>query len=406
MTSRERIKEIVEYYEEEIRRAEIKKRKIMQAIKKTLDMEEITAIAGVRRAGKTYLMYWIAKTYEGTYLNFEDERLSDFKVEDFEKLFSVVLEKKNKILLLDEVQNVKTWEKFAARIQKRMKIFVSGSNSSFLSSEFSSILTGRTITLNVSPLSFQEYLDFKNIKNRNKEMLRAETEKYINIGGFPRIVLTENKKLIHEYFNRIIYRDIIPRFSIKKPNAIYRLAVYLLSNLGKKFSYRKLKAVCELKHETTIKDYVSYLEKAFLINVVKKYDHSLKKQEIMPKKVYAVDTAFSDIGKTHKMDRTRFLENLIYNELKKRYPYADISYEEKKKEVDFILAENFKPIAGINVAYEITDEKTFEREMAGLMELKKGIKKVLITLYTPKFEIPNGIKYLNAVDFLLGKNIY
>jgi len=404
MTTRERIKEICEELSHDIENSDVKHRGVTDEIEKTMDMEEVTAAAGVRRAGKTYVMYELIKKHGGVYINFEDERLIDFSLSDFEKLYSIALEAKSEFLYLDEVQNIRGWEKFAARAQKKMKLFVSGSNSSFLGSEFSSVLTGRTMTFHVYPLSFKEFLDFRDSTAKTKDELRAEFERYLELGGFPRIVLSGQKSLALEYFNRIIYRDIIPRFRIKKPDSIHRLAVYLLSNVGMKFSYRKVKEYCNLKHESTVKLYTSYLEQAFLLNTLNKFDPSLKHQEASPKKVYAVDTAFSEVAGPFTADKTRLFENVVFGELRRRMPDNGIFYAEKKGEVDFLVSKSANPLTAINVSYAINDSKTFERELRGLAEMKSGIKKVLITLYPPAFDIPKGITYIDASDFFLGKS--
>jgi predicted AAA+ superfamily ATPase len=403
MTTREKLREIIDERKTEISQSEIKHRNITERIEKSIDMEEISVTSGVRRAGKTFIMYELIKKHGGTYINFEDERLIDFKLSDFEKLYSIALEEKSEFLFLDEVQVIPGWEKFAARAQKRIKLFVTGSNSTFLSSEFSSVLTGRTMTFRVYPLSFSEFLFFRESSAKTKDELRAEAEHYLDLGGFPRIVLTENKNLIHEYFNRIIYRDVIPRFDVKKPDSMYRLAVFLLTHIGMRFSYRKLREYCNLKHESTVKLYTSYLEKAFLLNVLNKFDPSLKKQEVNPKKVYSVDPAFSEIAGAFSVDKSRIFENIVYDQLKRKLPEAGIFYEEKKSEVDFIMTKGSKPVIGINACYELNKEKTFEREISGLNELNKNMKKILVSLYLPKFDIPKNIEFVDGIDFLLGK---
>ncbi|MEM2948168.1 MAG: ATP-binding protein [Candidatus Anstonellales archaeon] len=405
MLGREELRETVLSYEELIRKENPIEREILPELEKSLKFEEVSVIAGVRRSGKTFVLYSLAKKYGGVYINFEDERLINFDYSDFEKLLSIINEKKEKILYLDEVQNVKGWEKFASRINRRVKVFVSGSNSKLLCSEFSTALTGRTITYIIRPLAFREFLLFRKIKTSDRDELRSQLEKYIDLGGFPRVVLTNQKRLAAEYFNRILYRDIIPRFSIKKPDSLHKLAVFLISNVGSRFSYRKLKDYCGLDHESTVKGYIFYLTQAFLLDVVNKYSPSLRIQEANPKKVYAVDTAFSTILPSSTVDRTRLFENIIYNELKS-YQRYNIFYEQKKREVDFLLADNMRPVAGINASYEINDKKTFARETEGLVSLKKGIKKFLITLYPPSFEIESGITYLSAIDFLLKKSLF
>jgi predicted AAA+ superfamily ATPase len=357
----------------------------------------------VRRAGKTYILYELVKKHGGTYINFEDERLADFTVADLDKLYSIALEEKSEFLFLDEVQNIRGWERFASRVQKKIKLFVSGSNSGFLSSEFSSSLTGRTMTFRVYPLSFREFLSFTDSMAKTKDELRTELEHYLDLGGFPRIVATAEKRLAQEYFDRIIYRDVIPRFRIKKPEAIHRLALYLLSNVGMRFSYRRLKEYCGLKHESTVKEYVNYLKQAFLLDSMNKFDPSLKNQEASPKKAYAVDTVFPSVVSSVRPDKTRLFENVVFNELIRLEEGRTVYYADKKGEIDFLVCSGTKPAIGMNVAYEINNQKTLEREVQPLNSLRTGIRRILLTLYPPPTDVPKGVEYADATDFFMGK---
>ncbi len=298
------LKRILEEQEDEIYSLKIKPRSITKKLDKSMQMKEITVLSGVRRSGKTYLMYHLARKFNGIYINFEDERLMRFDASDFDKLYNLV---GNRPLLLDEVQNVYGWEKFAHRIHNRTKVVVSGSNSKLLSSEFTTILTGRTITFDIYPLDYSEFLNFRELNPSIQTF-----EKYIDLGGFPRIVETGETNLIREYFNMIIYKDILPRFNIKYGEALKDLSIYLLSNIGKPFSYRSLTNIVGIKHEMTIKEYIKHLESTYLMYSIQKYHPSFKTREISPKKIYAVDPLFSRIGISDLSVRTRLLENIIY----------------------------------------------------------------------------------------------
>ncbi len=391
------LKRIIEEQQEEIKTAKVRERKIIREVEKSMELEEVTVLTGVRRAGKTYIMYYLAKKFGGVYVNFEDERLVGFDIGDFDKLYNLV---GKKTLFLDEVQNIKGWEKFVRRIHKKTKVVVSGSNSSLLNSEFTTALTGRTITFEVFPLDYEEFLSFKGLAPSINSF-----EKYIDLGGFPRVVQTEEKEFIREYFNMIIYKDVIPRFNIKYGEALKELAVYLVSNIGKPFSYRSLTRVVGIRHEMTIKEYIKHLESSYLISTLQKYHPSFRKRELFPKKVYSIDPSFSKIGSVDLSIRSRALENIIYLHLLRSFGRNNLYYFANKGEVDFLIAPNLNPKIAINVSYSIDNKKTLAREVRGLMELKPSIKKYLLTLYPLDFDLPREITPIPVIDFLINAHL-
>jgi len=366
MTSKDVLEDVIDEWKKLIQNEKVIHRDITDDVEKSLGMEEISVIKGVRRAGKTFILYELFKKQDGIYLNFEDERLYDFTLSDFEKIADIAREHQKKILYLDEVQEVPGWEKFAHRAHRSFKIFVTGSNSKLLSSEYASALVGRTKSFTILPLSYAEFLRFKNM-----ELSRNSFMKYLHTGGFPRIVLTGDFSLILEYFERIIYRDIISRARIKYPDALKTIALYLLSNVGKEFSYRSLKAISGIRHENTLKEYIGLLKDAFLIDVLSRYSSSLKAQASYSKKAYAVDTAFITLGKRKSEDTGRILENMVYLHLKRK---KDIYFLKNAKEVDFIVCMGLQPIKLVNVSYEAEKKETINREVDSLLYFGKMYK--------------------------------
>ncbi len=357
------IKEIIEEQNEEALKSKLVEREVEKDIGKWMKGEEVIVLTGVRRVGKTSIMFNLLKKYGGVYVNFEDERFFDFSLKDFEKLERIT--KGN--IYLDEIQNIKGWERFVRRIHKKRKVVVSGSNASLLESDFASSLTGRTITFRVYPLSYREFLNFKSLK-----VGRSSFIKYLELGGFPAVVLKEEKRLLKEYFSAILYRD------IKGLNErIERLAFYFLSNVGKPFSYRSLRDFLGVKHEETVRRYVKTLEKAFLINVIHKYDLSLKKRESYEKKVYAVDHGLASLFPRIK-DIGRLLENsLLINLLAKG---RDVYFYKNKGEVDFLVCEGLRVKAALNICYEVNDSN-LNREIKPLKEWEKKVPSKLLYLY-------------------------
>jgi predicted AAA+ superfamily ATPase len=393
MISKDVLEDIIEGWAEEITQEDVIHRDITDEIEKTLGYEEVTVIKGVRRAGKTFTLYELFQKHGGVYINFEDERLYDFSNEDFEKIMDIVNEKGVKILYLDEVQEVEGWEKFAHRSHRRIKILVTGSNSRLLSSEYSKSLVGRTKSYSIYPLSFSEFLRFRKMKSS-----RNSLSEYMKMGGFPRIVLTGDLTLAKEYFDRIIYRDILGREKIMYPEAMKTLALYLLSNIGKEFSYRSLKTICGVKHENTVKDYIGMLREAFLVHVINRFHPSLKIQESYGKKIYSIDPSFIQLGMRGSPDIGRTLENIVLLHLLR--DGHDIYFGKNKKEIDFIICDGLKPKKIMNVTYEVGTEDIKVREHTSLAYFQKeiGVEGEIVSMYP--FKVPKDIKFLLAHRFL------
>lgn len=393
MTSKDVIHDVVEYWAEEIGSETVHRRNLTPELAESIGREEVTIIQGVRRSGKTFLLYGLLREHGGTYINFEDERLIGLTVEDLDKLYDIAMEADSRILYLDEVQEVPGWERFAHRVHRRMKVFVTGSNSRLLGSDFSKGLVGRTKSFRCHPLLYNEFLEFTGRRNGRKAFLD-----YTRTGGFPRIVLTGDKGLAKEYLDRIIYRDIMGRADIRHPEALRTIAGFLLSNVGKEFSFRTLKEVSDLGHESTARDYVSHLESGFLLEVLNAYSGSLRRQATYGKKVYAVDPAFISLGKRWDEDEGRVLENVVYNHLAGR---GDLYYLKLNGETDFLVCEGLRPLRAVGVTYEASEEATMRREARSLTAAARahGVPAELVSVYPVK-GLPEGIENRLAHRYL------
>lgn len=393
MTSKDVIQDVVEYWAEEIRSETVHRRNLTPQLIESIEREEVTVVQGVRRSGKTFMLYGLFREHGGTYINFEDERLIGFTVEDMDKLYDIAMEADRRILYLDEVQEVPGWEKFAHRVHRRMKVFVTGSNSRLLASDFSKGLVGRTKSFQCHPLLYNEFLEFTGRRNGRKSFID-----YMGTGGFPRIVLTGDKGLAGEYLNRIIYRDIVGRNDIRHPEALRTIASFLLSNVGKEFSYRTLKDVSGLGHESTARDYVAHLESGFLLGVINAYSGSLKKQATYGKKAYAVDPAFISLGKRWDDDEGRVLENVVFNHL---VGQDDLFYLKVNGETDFLVCDGLRPLKAVGVTFEAPEEATVRREARALTAAMKAHKvpAELVSVYPVK-GLPEGIENRLAYRYL------
>ncbi len=359
------------------------KRSMLKEIKKSIRTPQIVVLTGLRRVGKSTLLLQIAKEYlkeDFFFVNFEDERLINFKSEDFsilhEALISIYGEKKN--FLIDEIQNVPNWERFVRRMHDNgYKFFITGSNASLLSQELGTRLTGRTTQIELYPFSFKEFLEFKNIKKPNlknlttveKGNLRKLCNDYLNSGGIPDSLKYPKLDIHNSLYNDILYRDISTRYKIKNIKKLKEFSYYIITNYSSLISFNKLKNLLKVGSVTTIVKYMYYLENSWLCFTINKYAYSLKEQEIAPKKVYSIDTGLSKtIGFSFSKNKGKLIENLVFLELKKRY--KDIYYYKTKKgrEIDFYIP---KTNSFLQVTESLSDLKTKEREIRSILEAKE-----------------------------------
>jgi len=362
-------------------------------------------ITGVRRSGKSTLLYIIKnklklKEKEYLYINFNDERLIDFSIEDFQKIIDFLDEQgysEKCCLFLDEIQETSGWEKWVDRIKQKHPILITGSNSKLLSKEISTVLTGRSISASLFPFSFKEFLKAKKVKAENWKLdlklqsrLRKEFSDFVLSGGIPKSIVENDKRILQENYENILYRDIIKRFNRNLEKPIKEVSVYLLSNVSKEASIRSLSKTIQLKNLSTVKSILETFEKAFLFFFVNKFDFSVKKQIQNPRKVYCVDTGFvTQLGFSFSEDKGRILENIVFLELKRNK--EDIYYFSEKRECDFLLRKKIKIYKAIQVCYELNEENK-EREINGLAEAmdKFKLKQGLILTYNQEEEIKIG----------------
>lgn len=342
--------------------------------------DEIVVISGIRRCGKSTLLQEIRnKNKEQDYfLNFDDERLIHFVLEDFQQLFETFIELFGiqSTFYFDEIQNIQGWERFVRRLYDQgNKIYITGSNASMLSRELGTHLTGRYYQIELFPFSFKEYLTLKNItytKNeffttKGKAELKAFFNKYFLEGGFPAFLQNENRLYLKSLYESILYRDVMVRNNLTNEREILELVYYFASNTSKRITFNKLKSIINVQNATTVKKYIDYIQNTYLIFLINKYDHSLKKQLQNPKKVYFIDNALSsELGFRTSEDNGRLLENLVFIELKRRS--LDVYYHANKQECDFIIKRKNRIIQAIQVSWSVYDENTKNREIKGLKE--------------------------------------
>jgi len=334
----------------------------------------ITVISGIRRSGKSTLMYQLTKYFnEFYYVNFDDERFFDFDVSDFSTLLLVLNQfTDSKTIFVDEIQNIPSWERFIRRIyDEGYKIFITGSNSKLLSSELSTHLTGRYIKVELFPFSFTEYLtfhkiDFLKLDSVIKAQILKYFDKYIEEGGFPEYSTYADIQQLQNIYEDIIYKDLIARFGIKNTKALKQLAHYYFTNFTNEVSYNSLKSILGIKSINTIRDYVEYLQQAYLLFECYKFDYSLKKQITYSKKAYVIDNGLRNkISFRFNTDVGKLLENVVYLHLRKLHEKVWFYKTTNNYEVDFIVEDGASIL--YQVSYNIDDKKTLNRETRSLL---------------------------------------
>jgi len=392
-----------------------------------LKIREIIVLKGIRRSGKSTIIYQIINYLINQkkinpknifYFNF-DQPLKSNELEVMDDLLNNYLEinnPKGKIyVFLDEIQNVELWERWIKKEydlkEKSIKFIITGSNNSLLSNKISTALTGRIISINIYPLSFLEYLLFKNYKYKDLDIdenkIKFHFNKFLKKGGFPEVVLEKddyiNKKRLLEYFENIILRDIITIKDVNETKKLKELAHYLITNISSQITYSKLGKVFGL-NKATVKEYVSYIDQSFLIFEVNFYSYSLKKSVSIqkPKKIYCIDNGLREaVSFKFWDDNSKLIENLVFVDLLRRG--LDVYYWFSKNEIDFVVSKNNRLIL-INVCYS---NEIPEREIKGFKEFEKEYKnidqKIIITKNLEKEE--DGVYYIPIYKWILKDNL-
>lgn len=363
-----------------------------------LSVSHAVIVSGIRRCGKsTLLLQLTQKIKKVHYFNFDDSRIQGFDASDFNRLDAVLLEMKPETdyYFFDEIQLVDKWEVFVRTLlDRRKKVYITGSNSSMFSRELGTRLTGRNLQYELFPFTFAEYLKFKKEKAKI-----ASFEQYFKEGGIPEFLMFPDIKILQGLVSDILFRDILVRHNIRNYEGLQSLTNYLLSNVGKEFSYTKLKAAFGISSVNTIISFIQYLEDCYLLFTIPKFDYSLKKQTVNPKKIYAIDTgiirsntlSFSD-------DLGRILENVVFiHLLRKNYK---VFYFRMKNECDFVASEKGKITKVIQVCYSLNDDN-LQREINGVTEAMEyfGHKKGLILTYNTedKYQIDKKEVFVKPV---------
>ncbi|MCR5045631.1 MAG: ATP-binding protein [Treponema sp.] len=410
-------KEVIETVIKEQREEFIHKLKIERCEREEeglvdLDSPLAQVVIGIRRSGKSTLCFNVIKKsgLKFAYLNFDDERFFGITAQDLNQILECLYKVYGDFnhLFIDEIQNVDEWYLFVNRLlRNEMRVLLTGSNAKLLSGELATHLTGRHLATELFPFSFKEYCDYKKLSTahgttKEKGLLQAVFESYLNEGGFPELIdLKRKQAYINALVGNILTKDVEKRYSIKYKAAFENIANHLLNNSPSKINYSGLQNEFGLKSDHTAENYVNFCKNAYLVLGLHKFSPK-SKIRIRDEKAYAVDVALMN-NRANAFAGENLgwrLETLVYIELLRRYKPQECDvyyYEETAGEADFVVCRGKTVMQIVQVSYDISNPKTLKREIKGLLlaSEKTGCKNLLLitnseekTLKEDGLEIP------------------
>lgn len=388
---------------------------------------KIVVISGIRRSGKTTLARQTVKTMldkgldakNTLIINFEEPAFAEtlnlnLLTKVYESYRNILEPDRTPVIVLDEIQEIPKWEKFVRSLQEKneAKLIVTGSSSALLSGEFATVLTGRTVEINMHPLSFSEYLAFFDMefktkadlilkKNQVLKMLRQ----YMEFGGFPEIALETDdilkSEITRKIYDDILFKDIVKRWSIKNIDKLETVSRYYTSNISSPITFNRISKFLNIPVKT-VEIYSKYIEKSDLIFFVKRFSFSVKEQENSPRKVYSIDTGIvNSTGFRFRENHGHLMENIVAVHLKiKKFlenPLMDFYYykDYSQNEVDFVVKDGLKVSQLIQVCYDIENPETKERELKALIKASRELKCDDLVIITWDYEANEVFKSKN-----------
>jgi len=358
-----------------------------------LDSRFVISVIGPRRAGKTYYLFQLSREMSNfIHLNFEDSRLYGVKYTDLRDIIRTFIEiygKEPVNILLDEIQAVKNWEIIVRELHdlKRYRMFLTGSSSKLLSKEIATQLRGRTLSYLLLPFSFREYLGAKGLKTEKymsrdtSARIKHYLQEYMEFGGFPEVVLSEEKvKILKEYAELILFRDFIERHQIRNVELARVLHSSTIQNFTTEISvnalFNRVKSMGVQVSKNTVFDYLSKLEDTAFFFFLRKYSEKPHLRESYPKKIYLCDTGLTKTLRFYE-DKGKLIENIVFLELQRKTnsnPLLEVFYwkDYQQREVDFVIKEGTQINQLIQVTYELTEENE-KREIRSLLKASREL---------------------------------
>lgn len=383
------------------------------------DAPFVKILTGIRRCGKSTILKMIMRELQNR--GAADEQIVSYRFDSMEydsmtakEMFSDIkgrlCDGKKTYLFLDEVQEIKNWEKVINSLAADydVDIYVTGSNSRMMSSEIETYLTGRYIAFRIYTLSFSEYLTFKKTYSEIREP-RNELAEYIRLGGFPATHLQRYSEdeiytIVRDIYNSTVFSDIVKRNQVRKVDQLERIVKFAFDNVGKTFSAKSVSDYLKSEKRTidneTVYSYLEKLESAYILHRCSRYDIQGKELLKTQEKFYLADTSlrYSVLGYT-PTSVAAMLENIVYLELRRRGYSVNIG-KTHYGEIDFIAERQSEKIY-VQVTKEISSQETEQREYSRLLEIRDNYPKYLLTADSFAGGNYMGIKTMHIADFLL-----
>jgi predicted AAA+ superfamily ATPase len=354
----------------------------------------VEVATGVRRSGKSTILLWIGRLLKAKgdrvyYINFEDDRIF-YENKDFEKISSII-DLTDTVLLIDEPQNMPKWEKWVRRLHDRkVKVYLTGSNSKLLGTELASSLGGRKKQHEVFPFSFSEFLFAKGKMEIPVDQEVRLFEEYMTNGGYPYPIISKDYSILSDYRNDIIERDIIMRHRIREIGEFRNLMRFVMSHPGIYLSAKSIRGFLDISH-VTLRKYLEFLIEAYAVIPLNKFSYSQKERILNPKKIYPIDNGLL----TEKNQMGKILESVIVQHLRRKIPEIFYWKDERGREVDIYLPD--RKLA-IQVVYSLT-QSNLEREERSLESARKKFKAKSMIVYLHS-EVESKFPSVRATDFL------
>ena len=393
---------------------------------------KIDAIIGMRRSGKTWLLY---QTIQGLmqkaslpierflYINFENEQLLPLETGDLQKIiesyYRLYPDHKNTLcyFFFDEIQNVPHWEQFLRRLldQENVQIAVTGSSAKLLSTEIATSLRGRALTTECFPFSFIEYLSYLGgqyqpaalISSEKKAYLEQASRRYLEHGGFPETLSVQAEyqyQILQSYVDVVLFRDIIERYQLSQITSLRYLVRHLLSAPASLFSvnkfYKDLKSQGVVCSKDTLYQLLAHLQDAYLLHAVSIYSHSERAKQVNPKKMYIVDNGLIEAFRSRpEMALGALLENFVYLELRRHYHEICYYRTSQGHEVDFLVSKRRETPKLIQVSVDVDNKDTLARELRALEEamVEMDLPTALLVTLNTEGMIQRGDKEVQLV---------
>ena len=393
----------------------IKRQGYIEQIIPFMQKSLIKVLTGQRRVGKSFLLFQLMRHVLQNnpdanliYINFEDFAYS--KIQTAEDMYNYILSKSKKeginYIFIDEIQEVTDFEKAirSLLLNPNNDIYITGSNAKMLSGELATYLSGRYVEFKIYSLSYTEFLEFHKLSDSTESM-----NLYSRYGGLPYLVnLPLKDEIVNEYlksvYSTIVFRDVVSRYNLRNTLFLEKLVLFLSENIGSLFSAKNISDYLKSQHSTVsvnqIQNYTEYLNNAFLIHRVERYDLKGKRIFDIGEKYYFENMGIRNIVVGYRItDKGKILENLVYNHLLYKGYNVCIGYH-GDKEIDFIGEKNSERVY-IQVALKIDSEQTAEREFGNLLKMQDNYPKIVITEDAFEGNTYEGIKQYSIRNFLM-----